>query len=186
MLLVVDCAHRGRLLLELIDEQRLSAVARLYIHLKMRDPTEVKDNIDLKGAFGCAAFTLRKTARVVTQMYDNALRAGGLRSTQFTILVGVYRLQPVPIGKLATFILMDPTTMTRSIALMQEQGMVEVSERGARREKLVRITAKGERALARTAPLWRAVQTNFEAALGVTEWSNLRRQLDRVTQLKGN
>ncbi len=106
------------------------------------------------------------------------------RNSQFSWVFTVY--SPYPIGKLATFILMDPTTMTRSIALMQEQGMVEVSERGARREKLVRITAKGERALARTAPLWRAVQTNFEAALGVTEWSNLRRQLDRVTQLKGN
>src|SRR5262249_47627006 len=140
MLLVVVMSLRARARLKLIDERRLSTADRLYIHLKMRDLTEGKDGIDLKGAFGCAAFTLRKTARVVTQMYDNALRAGGLRSTQFTILVGVYRLQPVPVGKLAKFILMDPTTMTRSIALMREQGMVEIAERSARREKLVRIT----------------------------------------------
>lgn len=140
--------------------------------------------IDLKGAFGCAAFTLRKTARAVTQAYDRALSAGGLRSTQFTILVAVHRVQPASIGNLAKLTLMSPTTMTRSLALLKSDGLVEISARGQRREKQVRLTNKGLRALARTAPLWRAAQQRFERAYGAQNWSQLRRQLDQVAQLK--
>ena len=143
------------------------------------------EDIDLRGAFGCAAFTLRKTARVITQAYDKAMRVGGLRSTQFTILVAVHRSQPVSIGKLAKLTLMSPTTMTRSLALLKSGGMIEIAERGARREKQVRMTEAGSRALARTAPLWRAAQQRFEKSYGIQSWSELRRQLDRVARLRG-
>jgi DNA-binding MarR family transcriptional regulator len=144
------------------------------------------EDIDLKGAFGCAAFTLRKTARVVSQAYDNAMRAGGLRSTQFTILVAIHRTsQPMSVGKLARLTLMSPTTMTRNLALLKSNGFVEIADRGARREKYVRLTKQGERALARTAPLWRDAQKRFETMFGTHNWHQLRRELDRVTQLRG-
>jgi DNA-binding MarR family transcriptional regulator len=145
----------------------------------------VVEDIDLRGAFGCAAFTLRKTARVITQAYDSAMRAGGLRSTQFTILVAVIRSQPISVGNLAKLTLMNPTTMTRSLALLKSDGLVDIAARGSRREKHVRITEAGTLALARTAPLWRAVQQRFEQRYGVQNWSQLRRDLDRVAQLRG-
>ena len=141
-------------------------------------------DIDLRGAFGCAAFTLRKTARVVSQAYDNAMRKGGLRSTQFTVLVAIYRRQPISVGALAELTLMSPTTMTRNLALLRTEGLVEIAERGPRREKLVRITDKGAEALARTAPLWRAAQQRFETRYGKKSWSELRHALDRVAHLK--
>jgi DNA-binding MarR family transcriptional regulator len=141
-------------------------------------------DIDLSGAFGCAAFTLRKTARVVSQAYDNAMRRGGLRSTQFTVLVAVYRRQPISVGALAELTLMSPTTMTRNLALLRKDGLVEIAERGPRREKLVRITEKGREALARTAPLWRAAQQRFEARYGKKSWNDLRHALDRVVDPK--
>ena len=143
------------------------------------------EDIDLRGAFGCAAFTLRKTARVMTQAYDKAMRAGGLRSTQFTILVAIHRSQPVSMSKLAKLVLMSPATMTRSLALLKSDGMIEVADRGVKREKQVRMTEAGTRALARTAPLWRAAQDRFEQSYGIQNWSQLRRDLDRVAQLRG-
>ena len=143
------------------------------------------EDIDLRGAFGCAAFTLRKTARVITQAYDKAMRVGGLRSTQFTILVAVYRSQPVSMAKLAKLTLMSPATMTRSLALLKSDGLIEVADRGAKREKQVRMTETGTRVLARTAPLWRAAQQRFEQSYGIQNWSELRRELDRVAQLRG-
>lgn len=163
----------------------MSADVELYIQVKREVKLKEIGDIDLKGAFGCAAFTLRKTARVVSQAYDNAMRAGGLRSTQFTILVAIYRSSPISVGQLAELTLMSPTTMTRNLALLKSQGLVEVADRGARREKHVRLTAEGERALARTAPLWRKAQQHFEQMYGTQSWSQLRRELDRVARLRG-
>ena len=58
--------------------------------------------LDLTGTGYCASFNFRRTARAVTQLYDAALQESGIRSTQFAILVGIAKNQPVSIGALAT------------------------------------------------------------------------------------
>ena len=140
-------------------------------------------DIDLKGTRGCAAFNLRKTARVVTQAYDAALRPSGLRSTQFTVLIAIALLEAPSVGALAEATLMDATTMTRNLRLLKSAGLIEVSPRGAGREKQVRLSKAGERALARAVPMWRAVQARFVAALGPTTWSKMRAELEEVASL---
>src|SRR5262245_66565161 len=112
------------------------------------------EGVDLKVTRACAAFNLRRTARAVTQLYDAALRDTGLRSTQYAILVAIAKAQPLSVGALAGLILADQTTMTRNLRLLESCGFVNVSPRGARREKRVRLTKKGGQALARATPLW--------------------------------
>jgi len=141
------------------------------------------EGVDLKGTRACAAFNLRRTARAVTQLYDAGLREAGVRSTQYAILVAVAKAQPVSVGALAATILIDQTTMTRNLKLMETDSLIEVSARGARREKLVRLSKKGERVLARATPLWRAVQTRFVDRIGERRWAELRRALDDVAML---
>ena len=138
------------------------------------------EGVDVRGARGCAAFNLRKTARVVTQLYDDALRDGGLRSTQFTILMAIARSEEPTVGMLAELTMMDSTTMTRNLRLMAAEGLVEIAARGARRAKIVALSPKGARLLARAVPLWRAAQARFETAFGVRRWSELRRELESV------
>ncbi|MEQ1866697.1 MAG: MarR family winged helix-turn-helix transcriptional regulator [Micropepsaceae bacterium] len=141
------------------------------------------NDIDLTGARGCAAFNLRKTARVVTQAYDAALKPSGLRSTQFAILVAIARVEAPSVGALAETTLMDATTMTRNLKLLKDEGLIEVSPRGAGREKLVRLSKAGERALARAVPMWRAAQARFVEAFGSTKWSKMRAELEEVASL---
>ncbi len=139
--------------------------------------------VDLAGTASCAAFNLRKTARVVTQQYDEALRKAGLRSTQFTILIAIAKSPHASVRSLAELTLMDATTMTRNLRLLAADGLVEVPARGTRREKRVRLTKTGERALARATPLWRAAQARFVSAFGERRWSQMRRELDQVATL---
>jgi DNA-binding MarR family transcriptional regulator len=151
----------------------------MYIQVKsgatMKTPIA---GVDLTGTATCAAFSLRRTSRVVTQLYDAGLSTVGLRSTQFTILVATAKSQPVSVGALAAITLMDQTTMTRNLRLMARAGLIEVSPRGARREKQVGLTRAGERALAKAVPAWRAMQARFEAAFGAGKWREMRRELE--------
>jgi DNA-binding MarR family transcriptional regulator len=146
----------------------------------VREPVE---GLDLKGTRACAAFNLRKTSRAVTQLYDAGLAKVGLRSTQFTILVAAARAEIATVGALAALTLMDATTMTRNLRLMQRDGFIEVSRRGARREKRVRLTAKGWRALARATPVWREVQARFIGQFGERKWYEIQRQLGLLAAL---
>jgi DNA-binding MarR family transcriptional regulator len=140
-------------------------------------------DLDLTGTGACAAFNLKRAARTVTQSFDEALAAAGLRSTQFAILVAAAKNQPVSIGELASLTLSDPTTMTRNVRLMAREGLIAVPARGPKREKRVTLTAKGARALAQALPHWRAAQARFVDAFGGPAWKGMQRDLERAARL---
>ena len=77
--------------------------------------------LDLTGTGYCASFNFRRTARAVTRLYDVALQDSGVRSTQFALLVGIAKNQPVAMGDLADVLMIDPTTLTRSLRLLQKE-----------------------------------------------------------------
>lgn len=137
-------------------------------------------NVDLTGTGYCASFNFRRTSRAVTKLFDRAFEGTGIRSTQFTILVGVAKTQPVSMGALADLLALDATTLTRSLRPLQKDGLLAVSERAAMRQRFINLTRKGERTLARAVPQWREVQGNFEAAIGSERWTEFRDELERL------
>jgi DNA-binding MarR family transcriptional regulator len=112
-----------------------------------------------------------------------ALQESGIRSTQFTILVGIAKNQPVSIGNLAEVLAIDSTTLTRSLRPLQKEGLVVISNRAAMRQRFLTITAKGEHALARSLPAWRKAQEEFVAAIGSEYWVELRSELERLAHV---
>jgi DNA-binding MarR family transcriptional regulator len=139
--------------------------------------------LDLNGTGYCASFNFRKTARAVTRLYDLALKESGIRSTQFAILVGIAKSQPVSIGKLGDLLVMDGTTLTRSLRLLQKEGLIAISNRAAKRQRFLTLTAKGVDTLARAVPVWRKAQEQFVATVGSEYWFTLRRELERLAHL---
>jgi DNA-binding MarR family transcriptional regulator len=119
----------------------------------------------------------------VTNLYDSALQPAGVRSTQFAILVAVARSQPVSIGNLSQLLLSDRTTLTRSLALMEKDGLLRISERSTMRQRFVTLSDKGRRLVARSAPLWRKVQERYVAAIGAERWKRLQRELERLSNV---
>ncbi len=115
----------------------------------------------------CPCFHLRRAARVVTQLYDEILRPSGLRGTQFTLLVGIRMLQPVPVHQLAESTATDRTTLTRNLKPLERQGLVAIAPGASdRRRREVSLTAKGEDALAAAYPLWQEAHEIVSENLG--------------------
>ena len=139
--------------------------------------------LDLSGTGHCGSFNFRRTARVVTRIYDIALQESGIRSTQFIILVGIAKNQPVAIGALAEVLVIDPTTLTRSLRLLQKDGLIAISERSTMRQRFLAIAPKGARTLARSLPLWRKAHKHFVATVGSDYWIDLRNELERLAHL---
>ena len=139
--------------------------------------------LDLTGTGYCASFNFRRTARAVTQLYDLALQKSGLRSTQFAILVGLRKTQPVSISALAEVLTIDQTTLTRSLRLLEKERLITISERSTMRQRFLAVTPKGERALARCLPLWRKAHKEFVAVIGAGYWADLRNELERLAHV---
>jgi DNA-binding MarR family transcriptional regulator len=139
--------------------------------------------LDLSGTGYCASFNFRRTARAVTQLYDRALQESGLRSTQFAILVGIAKNQPVSIGAIAEVLIIDRTTLTRNLLLLKKDGLIAISERSTMRQRFLKITPQGESALARSLPLWRKAQREFVSRIGDKYWTDLRSELERLAHV---
>lgn len=138
--------------------------------------------LDLTGTGYCASLNFRRTARAVTSMYDIAMQASGIRSTQFAILVGIAKIQPVSMGTLANVLMIDRTTLTRSLRLLQKHGMIRISKRAEMRQRFLELTPGGEKALKRSLPLWREAHAHFVSAMGSDYWLNLRNELELLAQ----
>jgi DNA-binding MarR family transcriptional regulator len=137
---------------------------------------------DLTGTSSCAAYNFRRTARAVSRLYDAALEPSGLRSTQLAILTAIAKLQPVAISRVGQILVIDPATMTRNLRRLEKQGLVDISPRGVRRQRLLNLTLKAEKALAVAVPLWREAQARFLASLGSLGWKEFKHNLQQATQ----
>jgi DNA-binding MarR family transcriptional regulator len=155
----------------------------IQVKLGIQKMKTISRPLDLNGTGYCASFNFRKTARAVTRLYDAALQETGIRSTQFAILVAVAKNQPVSIGALADVLVIDATTLTRSLRLLQKEGLLAISNRAAMRQRFLTITARGERVLARSLGAWRKAQERFVTTIGSKYWLDLRNELERLTQV---
>jgi DNA-binding MarR family transcriptional regulator len=113
----------------------------------------------------CLGMALRKASRAVTQHYDEALAKTGLRSTQFSVLVGLARAPEVPLSRLAEALVMDRTTLTRNLAPLVRDGLVEERSAADGRVRFFALTGKGKKTFARVVPAWEAAQEHMVRAL---------------------
>jgi DNA-binding MarR family transcriptional regulator len=144
-------------------------------------PTQVQ--FDLYGTGYCGSLNFRRTARAVTRLYDQAFQGSGIRSTQFSILVAVAKTQPTSVGALSAVLVIDSTTLTRSLKRLQKEGLLTVSLRAAKRQRFVSLTPIGEQLLADSLPAWRAAQARFVQAMGSEYWIHLRAELERLAEV---
>jgi DNA-binding MarR family transcriptional regulator len=101
---------------------------------------------------------VRRASRIITQVYDAALRPVGLVLSQFTLLVCINLMVSVPITRLAQELYMDQTTLTRNLKLLEQRGLVAIDPGEDRRVKLVSLTVEGRSILAQAMPLWEQAQ----------------------------
>jgi DNA-binding MarR family transcriptional regulator len=139
--------------------------------------------LDLSGTGYCASLNFRRTARAVTQLYDAALQESGIRSTQFAILVGIAKNRPVSIGALAEVLIIDRTTLTRSLQLLKKEGLITISDRQGMRQRFLALTPRGEKTLGRSLPVWRKAHKQFVAKVGMDYWLDLRNELEKLAHL---
>jgi len=140
-------------------------------------------SLDLKGTGSCAAFNFRRTARAVTRLYDLGLEPAGIRATQFAILTAVAKFQPVAMSRVGEILVLDQTTLTRSLRLLQKQHLLDISARSIRRQRFVSLTDAGIKTLAAAVPLWREIQAKFLSDMGGDAWSALRNELERLAKM---
>ena len=129
----------------------------------------------------CNCLALRQAARHVTQFYDQCLAPAGLRTTQLSILAKLKRLGPLTINALARELVMDRTTLGRTMLPLERDGLISIEDGTLdRRSKELHLTKAGAKRLRVARRLWSEAQLQFEAAFGGERASTLRNELRAV------
>jgi DNA-binding MarR family transcriptional regulator len=129
----------------------------------------------------CASF--RRSARVLTQIYDQVLRPHGLRATQFTVLQALSLAREIRQRELGRLLGMDSTTLTRTLEIMdqKEKGWIASRTGEDRRERWLSLTKAGEARFNRALPQWMEVQDELRRKFGNERWGDLMNLTNEVT-----
>jgi DNA-binding MarR family transcriptional regulator len=117
----------------------------------------------------CASF--RRAARALTQLYDDALRPQGLRATQFTILQALSLTGEISQGDLGELLVIDSTTLTRTLRVMRARGWIEERRGKDRRERWLKLSAAGRLQFKRASVPWQKLQTRLRSRVGSANWN---------------
>lgn len=114
----------------------------------------------------CLAVRLRRANRMVTRLYDEALRPHGIKVSQMNILVVVARLGIARAAEVGNLLELEISTLSRNLERMRAKGWIEEVVGEDARVRPFRLSAKGKRLLDRIMPAWEAAQHQAEAMLG--------------------
>ena len=125
----------------------------------------------------CTCGELRKAARAITILYDDAIKSSGLLSTQFGLLQVIYNIDSIRISDLADKLRMDRTTLTRNLSVLEREGLIKISQGKDHRTRIVTATQKGRSSVAKATPLWNEVQRKVRQKMGESSWHELMQNL---------
>ncbi len=131
-------------------------------------------------AKNCACFNVRKTARVLTQEYDQCITPSGLKTTQFSALAVIRRLGPIMITDLAKAMEIERTSLTRNLKLIERDGLIRSRSGEDARSRIVEITEAGQEKLDEAQVLWKTVQSRIVEKFGEKRFEFLRDELEAL------
>ncbi len=130
----------------------------------------------------CACANLRRAARAVTQLYSREIRRSGVDGTQFGLLMALALAGEITQGRLGEHLVIDSTTLTRTLAPLRARGWIASKPGTDRRQRFWRLTSAGRRQLQRTRPHWERAQRRLRKELGEAEWNSLQTSLAWTAQ----
>jgi DNA-binding MarR family transcriptional regulator len=107
-----------------------------------------------------------RLGRLVARFYDVEMRPTGLEAGQFTLLATIRRVPGISQAQIARRLAMDTTSLTRTLAVLANNGWVEKTHGSDRRSRQFTITRAGEAQLVRARRHWQRAQQRFITIVG--------------------
>lgn len=125
----------------------------------------------------CYSSALRRASRRISQIYDTAIGAAGLRSTQFSVLAELQArtTRPPTLAELAEVLVLDRSALGHNLRPLERDGYVTlVPGVDDRRVRRICLTEAGAAKFREAREHWKRAQRQVAAVLGETEAAALR------------
>jgi DNA-binding MarR family transcriptional regulator len=128
----------------------------------------IADDLAAEASRACLGMRVGRLHRVIARCYEQALQTVGLTQPQFEVLATLINAAgPVRPAALAGRLMLERSTVSRNLALMQERGWVAIAETSTTgRAMAVTITDAGLTAFTGASTAWRRAQAGAARMLG--------------------
>jgi DNA-binding MarR family transcriptional regulator len=125
---------------------------------------------------------VQRAARALARRFDDALRPVGVTNGQFSLMMSLNRPEPPDMVAVSSLLGMNRTTLTAALKPLQRRRLLRVTVDPAdRRSRVMTLTPKGRRLLARAVPVWRRTHISVEALLPDSDPNRFRKNLRAVS-----
>ena len=131
----------------------------------MNKPADTMGLVKIR-ANECIAVRVRLLSRMVTHIYDSAMKPYGVKLNQMTILSLVYLTGETGFEALGRRLKMEKSTASRNVERLKKAGWLTVTQDSDDKRKILRITPAGERLLADVHEAWENAQKQAAELLG--------------------
>ena len=114
----------------------------------------------------CIAVRVRLINRVITALYDEALRPFALRISQANILSAIALLGESRPADVSRVLRIEKSTLSRDVELMKQNGWLESDPPAGGRNQTIRLTPQGAKLLAKIQPSWEKAQAEAKLLIG--------------------
>ena len=132
---------------------------------------------------GCTNLRLHRLGRRVARLYDEDVRALGLKGTQYSLLSFIVTLGPIQPSVLAARIDLGPSTLTRNLQPLIAQGWVRMEAGEDQRSRRVVATDAGRALRAEAQRAWKRSQLALNAKLSPARVARLHALIDECMEL---
>ncbi len=114
----------------------------------------------------CLAGRVRKLSRVITGIYDRAMRPHGIKVNQAGILIMLSLIEKPSPGDICRKLQMEKSTVSRNVERMRKQGWIEIVAGEGGLSQVLMVTPKGKKLLADIYGKWEKAQREVSEFLG--------------------
>lgn len=131
----------------------------------------------------CLATRVRQLSRIVTRVYDDALRPLGITASQYTLLAQLASRDGITAVEIGHELDIEKSTLSRNLKRLLALGHIIMDPPAGRRGRGLHLTPKGQVVLKDAFPIWQGSQSRAVAVMGSDSRATLDGLLKQAEKL---
>ena len=117
-------------------------------------------------ATSCIATRVRQLSRIITRVYDDAMRPLGITASQFTLLTQLASRDGITAVEIGGGLDIEKSTLSRNLKRMLALNLITMDPPAGRRGRGLHLTPKGQSVIKEAYPVWLSAQQKAVGAMG--------------------
>jgi DNA-binding MarR family transcriptional regulator len=129
------------------------------------DQSLIHDIAENTGAL-CLATRVRQLSRIITRVYDDAMRPLGITTSQYTLLAQLASRDGITAVEIGYELDIEKSTLSRNLKRLLALGHIVMDPPAGRRGRGLHLTPKGSAVLKEAYPIWQQSQSRTSQLMG--------------------